>query len=209
MIRGLTFLLMLMLACSHAAHAADTDKLRGYLGLRVGGPPFFTRADHDSEITLENPGAEALGGAVLGLNFNKHWGLELAGEREKTGLTQESTGRKTAEYAWYTLLAQLRWRYPLLEDRLTPYLLAGVGARFLQVETKDSDSPVTFASDEVFCSSFGAGLEYFVMNNVALGVEVKYLLGADSNIVVSGEQRHLNVDAFIYTFGIRIFYPEQ
>jgi hypothetical protein len=35
-----------------------------------------------SEITLENPGAEALGGAVLGVNFDKHWGLELAGERD-------------------------------------------------------------------------------------------------------------------------------
>jgi opacity protein-like surface antigen len=194
---------------SHACWAADTGAIRGYLGLRVGGPPVFSHANKDSAITLENPGAEALGGAVLGVNFDKHWGVELAGEREKTGLTQESTGRKTAEYAWYTLLAQVRWRYPLLEDRLTPYLLAGVGARFTQVETKDSDSPVNFASDEVFCASTGTGLEYFVMSNVAVGIELKYLFGSDSTIHVSGRARDLNIDAFIYTFGLRIFYPEH
>lgn len=188
--------------------AADTDAVRGYLGLRVGGQPVFSHAGKDSEITLENPGAEALGGAVLGVNLNKHWSVELAGEREKTGLTQESTGRKTAEYAWYTLLAQVRWRYPLLNDNLSPYLFMGAGARFTQVEGKDSDSPVTFASDEVFCASSGAGLEYFVMNNVAVGVELKYLFGADSQIGVSGRTHDLNLDAFIYTFGLRIFYPE-
>src|SRR5262249_51063692 len=126
-----------------------------------------------------------------------------------TGLHQESTGRKTAEYAWYTVLAQLRWRYPLLDDRLTPYLIGGVGGRFTQVEGKDSDSPITFASDETVCGSGGSGLQYFVMNNVALGVELKYLVGADSKIGVSGETRHLNTDAFISTFGLRIFYPEH
>ncbi len=192
-----------------AAPAAETNGLRGYLGLRVGGPPYFTRANHDSVITLENPGAEALGGAVLGLAIDKHWAFELAGEREKTGLELEPQGNKTAEYAWYTLLAQARWRYPLVDDRLSPYVLAGVGARFLQVEGKDSDSPVTFASDEVFCSSFGTGVDWFVMNNVSIGLELKYLLGADSKIGVNGETRHLNTDALIYTFGLRIYYPEQ
>jgi opacity protein-like surface antigen len=198
-----------MFAWVGSAAAAETDRLRGYLGLRVGGPPYFTRADRDSEITLENPGAEALGGAALGLAIDRHWAFEIAGEREKTGLTLESTGRKTAEYAWYTLLLQARWRYPLLEDRLSPYVLAGLGARLLQVETKDSDSPVTFASDAVFCSSFGTGVDYFVMSNVSVGVELKYLLGADSDIGLSGETRHLNTDALIYTFGIRIYYPER
>ena len=100
--------------------AADTDAVRGYLGLRVGGPPVFSHAG------------------------------------------------------------------------------------------RDSDSPVTFASDEVFCASTGTGLEYFVMNNVAaVGVELKYLFGSDSTIQLSGRKRDLNIDAFIYTFGLRIFYPEH
>lgn len=196
-------------AAPRMSWAWDTDALRGYLGLRVGGPPIFTHPDKDPRITLENPGAEVLGGAVLGVNFDKHWGVEVAGEREKTGLTDETTGRKTAEYAWYTVLAQLRWRYHMLGDRLTPYVLAGAGGRFTQVEGKDSDSPTTFASDEVFCGSVGTGVEYFVMNNVALGVELKYLIGSDSKIQVDGHDRDLDVDAFIYAFGLRVFYPEH
>jgi len=201
--------LAVIAAVAPTAHAYDTDAIRGYLGLRVGGPPFFTRAGKDSAIHLENPGAEALGGAVLGVNLSKHWGIELAGEREKTGLTDESTGRKTAEWAWWTLLVQARWRYPLLGDRLTPYLLGGLGARIAEVETKDSDSPLSFGSDETFTGSVGAGVEYFVMNNVAIGAELKYLVGADSQLEVSGETRDLNLDALVYTLGLRVFYPER
>ncbi len=196
-------------AAAPAGWAYDTDALRGYLGLRVGGPPLFTQAGKDDAIHLESPGAEALGGGVLGVNFNKHWGLELAGEREKTGLTDEATGRKTAEWAWWTLLAQVRWRYPLLDDRLTPYLLGGVGVRFAEDETKDSDSPLSFGSSEAFCGAVGTGIEYFVMNNVALGVELKYLVGTDSQLEVSGRAHDLNLDALVYTFGIRVFYPER
>jgi opacity protein-like surface antigen len=199
----------LIVAVPPATWAYDTDAIRGYLGLRVGGQPLFTQADKDSAIHLENPGAEALGGAVLGVNLNKHWGVELAGEFEKTGLTDEATGRKTAEWAWWTILAQARWRYPLLDDRLTPYLLAGVGARIAQLETKDSDSPLVFGSTEAFTGAVGTGLEYFVMNNVALGVELKYIVGTDSQLKVSGNTHDLNLDAFIYTFGIRVFYPER
>lgn len=201
--------LVLVLLCSRTSAAYDRDGLRGYLGLRVGGPPFFTQAGKDSAIHLENPGAEALGGAVLGLNIDRHWGVELAGEREKTGLTDEATGRKTAEWAWWTLLLQARWRYPLLDDRLTPYLLGGLGVRIAEVESKDSDSPISFGSEEVFTGSVGTGIEYFLMNNVALGLELKYIVGADSKLQVDGETHHLNLDALVYTFGVRIFYPEH
>lgn len=199
----------LIVATAPAAWAYDTDAFRGYLGLRVGGPPYFTQAGKDDAIHLENPGAEALAGAVLGVNFNKHWGLELAGETEKTGLTDEATGRKTGEWAWWTMLVQARWRYPLLDDRLTPYLIGGLGARIAQVETKDSDSPLSFGTTAVFTGAVGTGIEYFVMNNVALGLELKYLVGSNSQLKVSGESHDLNLDALVYTFGIRIFYPER
>jgi opacity protein-like surface antigen len=187
--------------------AYDGDGLRGYLGLRVGGFPIFKDTKSDSEIHLEK-NSETLGGAVLGFNWDKHWGFEVAGERSKQGLVLASTGGRTAFYPWWTLLGQIRWRYPILNDRLTPYLIAGGGFRFTEVEQKDSDSPVFFGNDQVPVGTGGGGLEYFIMNNVTLGVELKYIFGADSEIGTLTGRHKLDMDVLVYTFGLRVFYPE-
>ena len=198
-----------LLAAGTPARAYDTDAIRGYLGFRVGGPPVFTQADQDDAIHIDNEGHGLLGGAVLGANLSRHWGIELAGETEKTGLTDTTTGRKTAEWAWWTVLVQGRWRYRLLDDRLTPYALAGLGVRIAEVESKASDSQLTFGSSMAFTGAIGTGVEYFVMNNVSLGMELKYIVGMDNELKVAGVHHDLSLDTFIYTFGVRVFYPQR
>ena len=198
-----------LLAAVAPARAYDTDAIRGYLGFRVGGPPVFTQKAQDDAVHIDNEGHGLLAGAVLGVNLSRHWGIELAGETNKTGLTDAATDRKTAEWAWWTILVQGRWRYRLLDDRLTPYALAGLGVRIAEVESKASDSTLTFGSSTAFTGAVGAGLEYFVMNNVSLGMELKYIVGMDNQLTVSGEHHDLSLDAFIYTFGIRVFYPQH
>ena len=203
-------LVVLLAVASFASRswAYDRDGLRGYLGLRVGGLPLFTDTESDSEIHLEDK-SEALAGAVLGFNWSRHWGFELAGERSKQGLVLASTGGRTAFYPWWTVLGQFRWRYPVLNDRLTPYLIAGGGFRFTEVEQKDSDSPVFFGNDQQPVGTVGGGLEYFIMNNVTLGLELKYIFGADSEIGTLTGTHKLDMDVLVYTFGLRVFYPEQ
>lgn len=208
-VRWCLLVLLATVVAAPACLAADTDELRGYLGLRVGGFPIFTDTKSDSVIHLEGS-SEALGGAVLGVNFDKHWGFEIAGERSKQGLILASTGSRTAFYPWWTLLGQIRWRYPLLDDRLTPYLILGGGYRFTEVEEKSPNSPVLFGDDHVPVGTGGGGLEYFVMDNVALGVELKYIFGGDAHVGVFGAgERSLNFDTLVYTFGLRVFYPEH
>ena len=74
-----------------SSFAADTGNLRGYLGLRGGGYPIFTHTDEDPLLHLEH-NSEATFGAVLGFNFDKHWGSSSpASARSRDSRTRRRT----------------------------------------------------------------------------------------------------------------------
>jgi opacity protein-like surface antigen len=196
-----------LLADADRSRAADSERFRGYLALRVGGA-YFLDADSAGVVDLESPAAEALGGAVVGVNLSRHWGVEVAGEATETRLEAIPGGREVGEYTVVSVAAQVRWRYPVLENRLTPYLFLGGGMGFAEVNDKDLDSPVSFGRDNSPLGTVGGGLEYFVANNIALGIELKHVYAFETRIKVAGERRPVNLDSLIYTAGLRIFFPE-
>src|SRR5688572_32916311 len=67
-------------------------------------------------------------GVSLGVNFNRYLGLELAGDGWERNM--RLGGRTIGEFAMYTGMLTLRARYPLLDGRLTPYALAGLGVGY-------------------------------------------------------------------------------
>jgi hypothetical protein len=66
-------------------------------------------------------------GGALGLDFGRYLGVEVTFEGYETNLEMKGVGSMT-EYTVYAVVPQARLRYPLLDGRLVPYLLAGVGA---------------------------------------------------------------------------------
>ena len=54
----------------------------------------------------------------------------------------------------------------------------------------------------------GGGAEYFIADNLALGLEGKYLFSGDIEYTSGGETNRLNVGSALVSLGFRLFYPE-
>jgi hypothetical protein len=59
-----------------------------------------------------------------------------------------------------------------------------------------------------FVGTLGAGLEYCVADNIAVGIELKYLLVADQTLRVNGSPHTLDLDSLFTSVALRLFVPE-
>ena len=109
------------------------------------------------------------------------------------------------------MVPQLRLRYPLRQGRLTPYALAGVGVSFTEIN--DQKEPVFDFDIDIdgntwdVVGALGAGVEYFVASNIALGMEAKYLISRGHEIRLEGRTSDVKLDSLLFSFGLRIFFP--
>ncbi len=205
-----------LLSISIESQAADRDGLRDYLTVR-GGTTIFINPDDSTNVELDSPALEGFQGGEIGMNINRHWGVELAAGFIETALVQPSTGEKIAEYGLWTLLAQTRLRFPLWRDRLTPYFIMGAGVgigehndrNFLNAGGVSGRPAISFNGprETVFVASVGAGAEYFVTDNIALGIEGKHYI-ADVEAEFAGQSAPLDFSALIGTIGVRVFFDK-
>ncbi len=187
-------LLLALLLVARPGLCEDSDQRRYYLGLSFGESNPVTKA-------------KDVWGASLGVNFNRHFGVELAVDKLEVYL--RNSQRKVGELKFYGIVPQLRVRYPLLHDRLTPYVLAGPGLGV--TELNDTSVATTWSSGEVdtrLVTSVGGGGEYFLSDNIALGVEGKYFITGTGSFSAQGETHSTNLDTGILTAGFRFFYPQ-
>lgn len=205
MARTLILLSVALLSVVPASHAEDTDDLRGYLGIRLG-----ISAAWDTDIgggLGATPNEQVLGVSV-GVNLGRHLGLELAGDGWERNM--RFNRRSIGEFAMYTAMPMLRARYPLLDGRLTPYALVGLGVGYTEFNDRKRpgfDVDIGGSSWGV-AGGLGVGVEYFVANNIAIGVETKYIIARDQAIRINGRQQSLDLDTLLATAGLRLYFPE-
>ena len=189
--------LLIVLMSAAVSWAQDGDRPRYYLGLRGHGTNPFTSV-HD------------LFGASVGINVNRYWGVELSGDGFERRL-RDDNGSALGEYSVLPLVSQVRLRYPLLDGRLTPYVLGGVGVAL--IEFNDRKRPGFGLSVETprstVVGTIGAGLDYFVAENVAVGVELKYLIAGEQTVRINGVSRTEDIDSLYSALGLRLFFPEH
>jgi opacity protein-like surface antigen len=203
MLATLIFVLAL-LTLAPAAHAEDTDEVRGYLGVRLG----VSASDTDVGRGLGATSNEQVLGVAVGVNLSRYLGFEVAGDGWERNM--RLGGRTVGEFAMYTGVPMIRARYPVLEGRLSPYALAGIGIGY--TEFNDRKRP-GFGLDIGGSSlgvvgALGLGLDYFVANNIAVGIETKYIISRDQDVRLNGVRQSLDVDTLLATGGIRLLFPE-
>ena len=181
------------------ALARDGDEPRAYLGLRGFG---------------SNPGTDVhdYWGASLGGNFNRYIGAELSADVFERKMDVEGF-RSVGEYAVIALVPQIRLRYPLFEGRLTPYFVAGAGVAFGEFNDRKGGTygKSVDADRTMFVGTVGGGIEYFLADTVAVGVEVKYLIAGSQDVRIDGVNYPNSnpIDSLFFSFGLRLFYPER
>lgn len=177
--------------------AEDGAKPRAYLHFRAGEiSPKWDVDDHY--------------GISFGYNFNRILGVEFAADFFERNVDVGGVGT-IGEEAVSSFVPQLRVRYPVLKDRLVPYLLAGAGPAVLQFNDrkrdgygKDIDADVTRAG-----IVFGGGLEYFIADNIAVGFEGKYLWMDSVDVMVDGLAYEKDFSSFMGALSLRVYFSEN
>lgn len=181
---------------SAAPRAEDSDRLRPYLHLRSA--EFNTAWD-----VLDSHG---LG---FGVNLNRHWGIEFAADFYEYLLKDSVAGTLGEQGIWH-FIPQVRYRYPLMSNKLVPYLIAGIGPNRTEFNDRHVRTVGTAvdADGGTFTVAFGGGIEYFLVDSVAFGIEAKYLWTDPYTINIGGRERELDMSATLLTVGLRAYLSE-
>lgn len=196
-----------------AAAAAATARL--YVDLRAGGALLldlepFAGVSARPEQAVFGSNLTFGFGASLGANFGRYLGVEVSLDNYELKLGLPGGG-DIGEYAVFPVLIQPRLRYPLLDGRLEPYVMCGIGAELGQIndlnETGKALNPQ--AEDVAVIGSFGAGAEYFVLENVAVGLQTKYIISRGHQFQLPGQPQETgNFDSLLLFGNIRILFAD-
>jgi opacity protein-like surface antigen len=184
--------------------------VRLYLGIRFGGA-IATDTHNISSVDLrpEPPAyfskANQFMGGALGVDLGRHLGVELAADGYEVILAAQ--GRSLEEMAVMHVIPQLRLRYPVLGDRVVPYALAGVGVGVLERnDRKPGGIGVDIDNDRWgWAVAVGAGVEYFVAPNIAVGLETRYLTSRDHRVRIGPREDTGHFDAVTIALTLRVF----
>ena len=175
----------------------DADRFRPYLRF------------HSGDL---NPlwGVDDLWSFGFGANFDRRLGVELSLDFFERDSTLSPFGKLGEVSAW-NVVPQVRLRFPAAGDRLVPYFVGGVGPSFLQFNDRKEGA---FGLDidiegMTVATSAGAGLEYFIADNVTFGIEGKYLWVNPIEGEVDGRALDVDVSSAVLTFGLRVYFDEN
>jgi opacity protein-like surface antigen len=207
--------LLVVLLFAAASWAEDTDQTRFYVGVRAGAG-ILPSSDFPGGVEAST--VQPAVGVAVGMNFGSHLGIELSVESWEVDLDipgpgDPSTGLpsgKIGEYALVAAIPQVRLRYPLLDRRLTPYALAGIGVGFAEFNDRKAPAIGVKIDSKGYSvvGSLGAGIEYFVANNIAVGLETKYVFFRGQDFEIAGRRGKAEVDSLLMLFGLRVYFPE-
>jgi hypothetical protein len=117
--------------------------------------------------------------------------------------------REVVEYSVWTNLLQLWYRYPLLDDALVPYFIVGGGLGFAELNDRRvpaDPGSITGDFQSVWAGAVGAGIEYLIVSNIAVGIEADRSLFFDTEINVGGRSEKLHLDPAFLNAGLRLFF---
>ncbi|PYM17459.1 MAG: hypothetical protein DMD81_08990 [Candidatus Rokuibacteriota bacterium] len=195
-----------------APRAYEPPPWRPYFGVRLGGQHFLhERLGGGLEMRTEQA---SLGSALdqyfqiaVGVDISRFLAAELMADGYKGTLRLRGLGN-LGKLSLYAVIPEVRLKYPLLDNRLVPYALAGIGVSY--AESHDLKPPATNldVSAENFApiGAVGLGVDYFLVRNIALGLESKYVIDRGHEVTVQRQARHVNLDSIISSVGLRIYF---
>jgi opacity protein-like surface antigen len=195
-----------VLLAPSAVLAGDSGAVRPYLVIR---PELGIYSDPDSAAGLELDSPSRLfANLTFGANLSRHWGVELSADYTETRLKATGVTERIGDYSTWMLLPQVRYRYPLLDSTLVPYAVGGVGIGIGELNDRNAlhtDVQFGAGADATVIGAVGLGLEYFLNDSVAFGVEAKRILGFETDVTYLGRPRELDAGQTLLSAGLRVF----
>jgi opacity protein-like surface antigen len=185
---------------------------RLYFGVRVGGSlltdgELTSGVDLDPEVSAVGSTVNETGGLALGVDFRAPWGIELEADSLEQSIDMDGTGR-LGEYGMGIVIPQLRLRSPIGPGRWVPYWTGGVGIGYGEVNDRTEAGTTLGVSAKGIhpALSIGGGLEYFVVSNLSLNADLRWIYTWGHEIQVgNGPTASGDISALMLTVGFRAY----
>src|SRR5262245_27426162 len=124
-----------------------------------------------------------LGGGV-GYNITRNWGVELQVLGIDPDLDSASRGT-IRELSVLNIVPAVRYRWPMLDGRWMPYVTGGVGISSIDIHDEAGPFVQAKTDSTTVVGSVSAGFDYFLTQNVAAGLEMRYMIhpGQEASVV--------------------------
>jgi opacity protein-like surface antigen len=166
----------------------DTEERRYYL-YGAAGDMIFLDDEFGGGVLLQAPGgANWLLGGGLGVNLDRRWGLEVQLVNSDPNMKIGVIGQ-FAEMSNFVVLPQVRYRWHLRGGRLVPFVMAGIGVTFNDINDRRSvvdvypsgvqRTPVVDVDGTSVVGSVGIGIEYFLNHNLSFGLALPFYFYPD------------------------------
>jgi outer membrane protein W len=214
---GIVVLSFVMVLVSQSSFAQEAKKFA--FGARVSYNIF-----QDDEIELFNTNIDTEYDSSVSISadftylFNESFSLELSLGYLKTDMTVSRFGDKLGygELTQIPILLTGRYHFSV-NDKVMPYIGLGVGYYLNDMEDADGngdffdDAPsgVNSFADDAFGFHLAGGVEYFVTDNVALNLDLKYVL-LSTTIGFDGagydENDSTTLNSFVFGIGAKYYF---
>jgi len=167
-----------------AAPARFDDDGRLYFSLDTG---FHFTLDRQfaGDVEIDPPSGVDwdLGGGV-GYNITRNWGVELQVLGIDPDLRSASQGT-IRELSVLNIVPAVRYRWPKFDGRWMPYVTGGVGMSSIDVHDEARPFVQAKTDSTTVVGSVSAGFDYFLTQNVAAGLEMRYVIhpGQDATVI--------------------------
>jgi len=177
---------------------------RPYLRVGLGRSLFLSPAGSPG-VRLDNPSGQPFVNATAGFDLSKYWGIEFALDYVKTGIT-DPNGAQLGNFLTLAGIGQIRFRYPLYNGRLVPYGLIGGGEGWGYFSSRKNYTFPIGGRGWSPVGVVGAGAEYFIYRNIAMGLEAKGFFPYRVGLSVNHKAQAINADQIAMFFGTRVYF---
>lgn len=179
------------------AGTAVADSIKGKLGV-TGKIGFLVPADNDSDFFHNETDTGTTGGVGLIYGIDDHLAAELE-------VSQTDFDSQAGDFGVTNLSLGGQYRFAVADQQLVPYLGAGVDLLFSDYDPyyegrRDVDTTVGVHAS--------AGMDYFLLKQLALTAEARLVVAPDTDITDSSGNHTGDFDpsSFSGTIGVRYFF---
>ena len=180
-----------------ATGTALADNIKGRLGV-TGKIGFLETSDGDLGDRRIKPDIGFIGGGGLIYGVTDNIAAEFDFTRSEFGSDFPQSG-KAGDFGITTLALGAQYRFNVTHTKLVPYAGAGLDVLLNEYDLGEVDDMVGI--------HFNGGIDYFIMKQLALNVDVRGIWAPEADIKNAGVKvGNYDPSSFATTFGARFFF---
>lgn len=174
-----------------AENLAGRFGITGWVGLLV--PSNNTVGDLAVETDI---GFNYGGGFIYGVDRN--WAVELDVTHSEYGSKTVQSNVNMGDFSITNITLGAQYRFTIPEPTLVPYVGAGFDILLGDYDRGDVDTMVGV--------HLSGGVDYFLLKNLALNLELKFLVSPDADLNSAQGSGNFDPSSFSTMFGVRFFF---